>query len=135
MLVSSLDIPWPRLSAPELLAQAVRQLRAAGSFVLDVAVTSDTSTSRVFDARSRISARAFLASEPYRDGAAPNVVALGSDNGLIQIGFSYLEQGYYFRLFLDQSRRIVRGRLISPNHEITRTFSYSRNFTPAPCRR
>ncbi|SDY65736.1 copper transport protein [Modestobacter sp. DSM 44400] len=122
---ATFDVPWPPVDATPQLRAMVTALRATPTIDLTETLTSDT-TGRGYPDHLQIPTDDFLDSEPYGNGAAPVVTALPPRalDGASRIAVAYPAIGVYLSLTLDHDDRPLAETEATPNHLITRTFSY-----------
>lgn len=120
-----LDVSWPPRPESERLGRVLQAMRAEGPLTLHEAVTSnyrgDPGAIKVLPTTGAD----FIAREPYAEGAVDPVAV--PDVGGDQLAFAFPANGITVALWLDGRDRIVRQVLVSPNHLITRTFTYPRS--------
>jgi copper transport protein len=68
---TSLDVPWPPVSAALVLRRALAAMRQVPAMTVYEQVTSDTALGRGTTNAIGASGRQFLASEPYAGGVVP----------------------------------------------------------------
>lgn len=120
-----LEVAWPPRPASERLDRVLRVMRAEGQFTLHEAVTSNYRGDPGALQALPTTGADFIAREPYAEGAADPVAV--PDAGGDQLAFAFPANGITVALWLDGRDRIVRQVLVSPNHLITRTFTYTRS--------
>ena len=120
----SLLVPWPVQPATDRLAAATAVLRAAGPITVYEQVTSDASHPLPDPTPLQITGAAFLASEPYATGVAPQAVALRTGGGRTRLALGYPAAGQWVQLLLDDHDRIVEEQLSDEHHLIHRRFVY-----------
>ncbi len=117
----SITVPWPAVPAPGLLRRVQDAMGARTAIDTVETVTSGFGT--VLPNRSRRTGQEFLAGQPWAEGGAADatVVQTGSGRTLL---FALPALGYHFALRLDSQDRIVSERIVTPNHLLTRQYSY-----------
>lgn len=123
---TTFTVPWPPVDAAAQLREVLAALRDTRTIALTEGVTSDT-TGPISVQRLKITGDAFLESEPYGNGGAPTATALPPRNGSPRLAVAYPTVGVYITLTLDSYHRPVHEIEATPDHLITRAFTY-----PAP---
>ena len=118
-----LDVPWPPVPATALLKELMQVLVSTPAVVLRESVTSDTSRATPAAVTIHDSGPDFLSTEPYGDGRGVRAIELPADRGLRRLAFG-VGDGIFVELTIDASGRLVGERLVTPNHLITRQFTY-----------
>lgn len=121
----SLVVPWPVTAAVPRLARAVAATRAAGQVTVYEAVTSDTSTPMPDPTPLPMTGAAFVATEPYSSGVAPQVVLLRRDAATQRLAVGFPAEGRYVELVLDARDRIVEEVQVDAKHLTRRRFVYA----------
>jgi len=120
----SLVVPWPVTPAAERLAGAVVAMTAAGPITVYEAVTSDTSQSMPEPTPLSMTGKAFVATEPYSSGVAPQVVQTRGDTDIVRLAVGFPAEGRYVELVLDARDRIVEETAVDAKHLTRRRFVY-----------
>lgn len=115
-----LDLDWPPPPRqPELLEQVLATMRNVEELTLTETVDSGPGATATNTAT--FSGEAFLAVEVYAQGDIEEVTRLPGGEGIrLYLPGSRILIDFY----LDAKGQIVSERIVSPGHEITRTFSY-----------
>lgn len=118
--VAELDRPPGRL-APEVLVDVIAQMRSIDTVTVTETVSSGPGASSPAGTVS-LDGAAFIQQEPYAAGNVDDVRFYpGAPDRLVL----YLPGSQIFaELDIDDQRRLVAARLVTPSHEITRTFAY-----------
>jgi hypothetical protein len=116
-----LDLHWPPPSTqPELLDQVIAAVRNVDTLTLTETVSSGPGAEATSTAT--ISGDAFIDLEVYAHGDIDQVSVLPGGGGIrLYLPGSRI----LIDLHLDDQNRILRERIVSPGHEITRDFTYS----------
>ncbi len=118
---TSLPVTWPVTPAPGLLARVQTAMGARTS--IDTVETVTSGFGVVLPSRSRRTGKDFLSAQPWNDGGATDAVLVGG-GGRRALLFALPALGYHFTMVLDASDRIVSERIVTPNHLLTRQYSY-----------
>ncbi|MGH8925576.1 MAG: copper resistance protein CopC [Acidimicrobiia bacterium] len=118
---AQLNVSWPPPARqPELLAQVIDAMTAVEEFTLSETVRSGPGAEAT--SNTQISGEAFIALEVYAYGNIEEAIPLPGDPPGIRL---YLPGSrILIDLHLDRHNRITTERIISPGHEIDRTFTY-----------
>lgn len=119
---TTLDIAWPPRPGLERFDRVLAAMRAAGPFTLREATTSDYRGDPGTPLELAMTGAEFIELEPYAEGSIDPVVVRDKDGE--GLAFAFPANGIVVRLWLDETDRIRREVLISPNHLISRTFDY-----------
>ncbi len=119
-----LVVAWPVVPAPERLVRAVEAMDTAGEIIVYEAVTSDTSTPWPEPTLLHLTGAAFVATEPYSSGVAPQVVAVRADTTRARLALGFPAEGRYVELVLDGHDCIVEETLADAKHLTRRRFVY-----------
>lgn len=120
---ATFTVPWPPVDATAQLGAVLAALRHTGPIALVEDVSSDTTKPAGVE-RLRVTGPFFLASEPYGNGGASIVTALPPRRGALRLAVAYPAIGVYIDLTLDRRNRPTREIEATPDHLITRTFTY-----------
>ncbi len=120
---ATLTVPWPPVDATAQLRAALAAVRGTGTIALIEGVTSDT-TGPTSVHQLHVTGAYFLDSEPYGNGGAPTATALPPRGGAPRLAVAYPAVGVYITFTLDGHNRPVREVEATPDHLITRTFTY-----------
>lgn len=118
-----IPVTWPVVPAPELVARVQRAMGARSAIDTVERVTSGFGT--VAPYRSRRTGQQFLQAQPWSKGGVTDA-AVVDDGGRRTLLFALPALGYHFALRLDAANRIVSERIVTPNHLLTREYSYPR---------
>lgn len=116
-------VPWPPVNATAQLRAMRTALRHTPTIAVTEGITSDT-TGPTSVQQLDVTGAYFLDSEPYGNGGAPAATALPPRGGAPRLAVSYPAVGVYITLTLDSRHRPVREVEATPDHLITRTFTY-----------
>ncbi|MGH8926014.1 MAG: copper resistance protein CopC [Acidimicrobiia bacterium] len=116
-----LNVFWPPPAPqPELLAQVIDAMTAVEELTLSETVRSGPGAEAT--STTQISGEAFIALEVYAGGNIEEAIPLPGDPPGVRL---YLPGSrILIDLHLDRQNRITTERIISPGHEIDRTFTY-----------
>jgi copper transport protein len=121
---ASLVLPWPVRPAGERLSRVVAAMTAAGPVTVYEAVTSDTSQPLPEPTPLSMTGKAFVTTEPYSAGVAPQVVQTRSDADGVRLAVGFPADGRYVELVLDARDRIVEETVVDAKHLTRRRFVY-----------
>lgn len=115
-----LELDWPPPPAqPELLEQVIATVRDIDQLTLTETVNSGPGAEAT--SAATLTGDAFLALEVYSQADIDQVTPLSDGNGIrLYLPGSRI----LIDLHLDEEHRILEERIVSPGHEITRTFTY-----------
>lgn len=116
--------PWPPVPVTALLTRALDALRGARRVTITEQVTSDTSRPAPVAVTLHDTGVALLSTEPYSDPASLAPFALHPVGMDRRVAFG-VGGTYFVELTLDPAGRVTAERLVTPNHLIERTFTYS----------
>lgn len=114
----------PARDARRLLDHMLAAMKREPSLVFTEAVTSDTSRPTPPAARHHETGAALIDLQPYRTGVVSGLTFLNQQAGITEIGFAISAESTYARIWINDRGRIVREQLVTPNHLITRTYTY-----------
>lgn len=117
----SIPVPWPAVPAPGLLRRVQDAMGARTTIDIVETVTSGFGT--VLPNRFRLTGQEFLADQSWAEGGATDATVAEQDGGRTLL-FALPALGYHFALRLDGQDRIVSERIVTPNHLLTREYSY-----------
>lgn len=116
-------VPWPPMpERPRLLARILRAMGAQGRIQMTERVSSGlggTSESTVV-----LTGKQFVSEELYAAGGATDVRTLPSAPGTRTIVGYLPGSAIWFRLVIDAEDRLRHETIVSPGHQIERTFGY-----------
>lgn len=116
-----LPVSWPPVPAPEVLDR-VRTAMAAQP-VVDTAETVTSGFGVDVPSTSTRTGQEYLDAQPWSAGGETDVT-LVREGGRRTLLFALPALGYHFRLELDPQDRVLAERIVTPNHLLTRTYSY-----------
>ena len=118
---AQLSVPWPLTPAPTLLARVQDAMGARSAIDTVEMVTSGFGAAPTTS--SRRTGQEYLEAQPWSEAGAtdPVVVSAGDQRTLM---FALPALGYHFTMRLDPQDRIVAERIVTPNHLITRRYSF-----------
>ncbi|MGI8537324.1 MAG: copper resistance CopC/CopD family protein [Mycobacteriales bacterium] len=117
----SIPVRWPAVPAPGLLRRVQDAMGARTTIDMAETVTSGFGT--VLPNRFRLTGQEFLADQSWAEGGATDATVAEQDGGRTLL-FALPALGYHFALRLDGQDRIVSERIVTPNHLLTREYSY-----------
>lgn len=118
----ALPVSWPPEPAPALLARVQAAMGARSAIDTVEQVTSGFGV--VVPSRSRRTGQEFLAAQPWAEGGGTDAVVVRGEDGRRTLLFALPALGYHFALRLDETDRIVSERIVTPNHLLTRDYTY-----------
>lgn len=89
-------------------------------------VTSNTARPEGMTSSLRLTGAAFIEAQPYRAGIVSGATVLMTSAKTTKVAFALTAEDVYEEMTLDSTGRIVRESTVTPNHLITRTFSYAK---------
>ncbi|MGH7362520.1 MAG: copper resistance CopC/CopD family protein [Candidatus Methylomirabilales bacterium] len=118
------DVPWPAApEEPELLDRVIAAMRAQPQLVLTEQTFSGPGATGPRNT-VRLSGAEFMALEPYTASGANDVRRLPGGSRLTELTL-YLPGSYiWYRLWIDREYRLQRAVIVSPGHQIERSFFY-----------
>ena len=114
-------VPWPLDPAPTLLAR-VQQAMGAQS-AIDTVETVTSGFGAAPTTSSRRTGQEFLETQPWSEAGGTDPVVI-SDGGRRTLVFALPALGYHFAMRLDEQDRIVAERIVTPNHLISRRYTF-----------
>lgn len=120
----SFVVPWPPRDGRRLLQRVLDTMSKQPEVVLAEGVTSNTHRSEGMSSHLRLSGAELLKEQPYRSGIVSGVVILGTTAGRSELGFGLTAEGIFVRMTLDPQNRILSETISTPNHLLTRRYSY-----------
>ena len=117
---ANLDLLWPPPSAqPEMLERVITAMRAVDQLTLTETVNSGPGAEAT--STTTLTGEAFINLEVYASGDLDQVTPLPDGEGIrLYLPGSRI----LIDLHLDDQHRILQERIVSPGHEITRSFTY-----------
>lgn len=117
-------VPWPPLDGHRVFQRMLVALAKQPKVLLTENVTSNTGRREGMSSQLRLSGSELLKEQPYRSGIVSNVVILDRTGGRTELGFALTAEGIFVRMTLDPEGRIRSETISTPNHLLTRTYTY-----------
>ena len=117
----TLPVQWPVVPAPGLLARVQKAMGARTRIDTFETVTSGFNVD--VPTRSRRTGLEYLETQPWADGGAVDATLILSGRKRTLL-FALPALGYHFAMQLDALDRVVSERIVTPNHLLTRQYSF-----------
>ena len=117
-------VPWPPRDGHRAFQRMLVAMAKRPKVLLTENVTSNTQRTEGMSSRLRLSGSELLKEQPYRSGIVSSVVVLGQTGGRTELGFALTAEGIFVRMTLDPAGRIRTETISTPNHLLTRTYTY-----------
>lgn len=117
----ALEVQWPPVPAPGLLARVQEAMGARSS--IDTVETVTSGFGVVLPSRSRRTGREYLSSQPWSEGGATDATVVTTVRQRTLL-FALPALGYHFAMQLDALDRVVSERIVTPNHLLTRGYRF-----------
>jgi copper transport protein len=116
-----LSVPWPLTPAPTLLARVQEAMGTRSA--IDTVETVTSGFGALPATSSRRTGQEYLDTQPWSEAGATDLVVVG-EGDLRTLMFALPALGYHFAMRLDEQDRVVAERIVTPNHLITRRYSF-----------
>jgi len=119
-----LVVPWSPHDGNRAFQHMLTTMARQPTVVLMERVTSNTARPEGMSNRLRLSGTELIKAQPYRSGVVSGVTVLESAEGRTELRFGLSAEDIYVRQTLDATGRLVAETVLTPNHLISRTFTY-----------
>lgn len=121
---ANFTVPSATTDAAATIRRMLEAMKGQPGFTLNEQVTSNTARAEGMSSSLQVTGLAFIEAQPYRSGIVSGPTVLRSVDGTTEIAFALTAEDVYVQMTLDSKDRIVGESSLTPNHLITRTFSY-----------
>lgn len=117
-------VPWPPRDGRRTFRRMLDTMAQQPKALLTEQVTSNTQRPEGMSSQLRLSGTELLKAQPYRSGIVDGLVVLNRTSDRIELGFALTAEAIYVRMTLDRAGRIRTETISTPNHLISRTYTY-----------
>lgn len=119
-------VPFPPMDGAPEVRRMLKAMTLQPQVRLRERVTSNTTRPEGMSSSLRVTGSEFVDAQPYRAGIVSGATVLRRVDGTTEIAYALTAEDIYEQMTLDANGRILRETTVTPNHLITRTFTYSR---------